>query len=505
VRKRGRTSEWTYGTIDSVALTYIYEVNGQKKQRIGWFTVAPDKTRNATFAEPGDSGSVIVTAGGRVIGLLTGTSGGGNGLATPISTVMEEMDVSPATAGIGGHSFEFSNRGTAFDLNSSGKSDYLVFFTDPHAFLSSRAVSVIARNETDFPWVYRRTGNDREIGGYDLSSPHDEVFAFDYTGSGKLDHLALYRPGGGNFWIIRKKNSTIGPVDFERVFPPANEGSNPPANGIGGYDLTRESDRAFAFDYESAGKLDHIVLYRPGEHICWIVGRRDGKFTRQFPLDDNAPHNGIGGYDLDSNADKAFAFDFDGSGKQDHIVVYRPGTRIIWILGRKKNAGGKPLYPPVFERKYPPAPENPNPPANGIGGYDLSSKDDLAFAYDYTGSGKQDHIVLYRPGTGIIWVVGRKKDAGGKPTSPASFVRVYPDPSEGTDPKTRGVGGYSLDDPTDRAFPFDYTGRDNTGSGKQDHIVLYRQGRANICWIVKPKPGSKSEFEPVYRAWQHLI
>jgi hypothetical protein len=494
VRKRGRSSEWTYGTITGIDGAFNYP-GGKRK---GGFTVAPDPDQGTdVFAAPGDSGSVIVTSGGQVLGLLYAELGE-DGIATPISTVMDQMGVSMATAGIGGHSFMGLNRGTAFDLDSSGKADHLVFFHLPPNMGGGWVVSVIARNETDFPCVYRRAGKDRQIGGYDLTSPLDDVFAFDYTGSGKLDHLALYRPGTGHFWIITKKTGE-GQVDFTRVFP-AGEGANPPANGIGGYDLGRKADRAFAFDYESTGKLDHIVLYRPDEHICWVVGRKDGTFIRRFPHDENAPHNGIGGYDLGSSADKAFAFDFDSSGKQDHIVLYRPGTGIIWIIGRKKNTDGSWADPPVFERKYPLEPENPNPPASGIGGYSLDNEHDLAFAYDYLGSGKKDHIVLYRPGTGIIWVVGRTRDTARNPTSPASFVRYYPDYKEGDNPTTRGIGGYSLDHPTDRAMPFDYD-----HSGKQNHLVLYRAGPANICWIVKPKPGIKSEFESVYRAWQHLI
>jgi Cysteine-rich secretory protein family len=44
--------------------------------------------------------------------------------------------------------------------------------------------------------------------------------------------------------------------------------------------------------------------------------------------------SGIGGYDLKSAADRAFAFDYDGSGKLDHLVLYRPGTCTMWIMNR---------------------------------------------------------------------------------------------------------------------------------------------------------------------------
>jgi len=45
-----------------------------------------------------------------------------------------------------------------------------------------------------------------------------------------------------------------------------------------------------------------------------------------------APGTGIGGYDLGDPADRAFAFDFDSSGKLDHLALYRPGTGTMWIL-----------------------------------------------------------------------------------------------------------------------------------------------------------------------------
>jgi len=34
--------------------------------------------------------------------------------------------------------------------------------------------------------------------------------------------------------------------------------------GIGGYDLASPADQIVPFDYDSSGKLDHLLLYRPG-------------------------------------------------------------------------------------------------------------------------------------------------------------------------------------------------------------------------------------------------
>ncbi|MDQ2777203.1 MAG: hypothetical protein M3Y57_20140, partial [Acidobacteriota bacterium] len=47
-------------------------------------------------------------------------------------------------------------------------------------------------------------------------------------------------------------------------------------NGIGGYDLKSPSDQAFAFDYKGTGNLDHIVLYRPGTGTIFIEEKQSG-------------------------------------------------------------------------------------------------------------------------------------------------------------------------------------------------------------------------------------
>jgi hypothetical protein len=103
-------------------------------------------------------------------------------------------------------------------------------------------------------------------------------------------------------------------------------------NGIGGYDLADPADGAFAFDYDSSGKLDHLVLYRPGAGAIYILKNNGGNFAPMYA--EGAPGTGITGYDLADPADGAFAFDYDSSGKLDHLVLYRPGTGTIWIMNK---------------------------------------------------------------------------------------------------------------------------------------------------------------------------
>jgi hypothetical protein len=229
------------------------------------------------------------------------------------------------------------------------------------------------RDRPEPPLLYQSAAG---IGGYDLRGTGDQAFAFDYDSSGKLDHLVLYRPGTGTIWILKNSGGAFSPV--------YQMGS--PGSGIGGYNLGDPADRAFAFDYDSSGKLDHLVLYRPGTGTIWILKNSGGAFSPVYQM--GAPGSGIGGYDLADPADQAFAFDYDITGKLDHLVLYRPGHNTIWIL--RNNAG-------TFEAVY--------RSDTGIRGYDLADPRDRAFAFDYNSNRRLDNLVLYRPGTGMIWIL----------------------------------------------------------------------------------------------------
>jgi hypothetical protein len=338
-------------------------------------------------------------------------------------------------SGIGGYDLKSTaDRVFTFDYDGSGKLDHLVLYRP-----GTGTVWILKNSGGAFSSVYAQGDPGSGIGGYDLKSTADRAFAFDYDGSGKLDHLVLYRPGTGTIWILKNAGGA-----FSSVYAQGDPGS-----GIGGYNLKSTADRAFAFDYDSSGKLDHLVLYRPGTGTIWILKNSGGTFSSVYAQGD--PGSGIGGYDLKSTADRAFAFDYDGSGKLDHLVLYRPGTGTIWIL---KNSGG--TFSPVYAQ---------GDPGSGIGGYNLKSTADRAFAFDYDGSGKLDHLVLYRPGTGTIWIL--RNTAG-------SFSPVYAKGDPGS-----GIGGYDLLSPADRAFAYDYA-----STGDSDYLSLYRPGTGTI-WILK--------------------
>jgi hypothetical protein len=282
------------------------------------------------------------------------------------------------------------------------------------------------------------------IGSYDLWNTSDQVVPFDYDHSGKLDHLVAYRPGTGIIHIVKHN------ADDTYTTIVTSTG------GIGGYDLLSAADRIVPFDYDHSGKLDHLLLYRPGSRTAWVLRHGTGTaFTAVY----HTGTAGIGEYDLADPADRLLAFDYDHSGKPDHLVVYRPGAGIVHIV---KHGAGDSFISIVKS-------------AGGIGGYDLLGAADRILAFDYDHSGKLDHLLLYRPGSRIAWVL--EHGAG------TAFTAVYNN-------NTVGIGGYDLAQTRDELVAFDYQ-----YSGRLDHLVAYRPG-AGIVRILQH--GAGNSFTPVF-------
>lgn len=306
-----------------------------------------------------------------------------------------------------------------------------------------------------------------EIGGYNSVSNLDLMFALDYKSESKLDHIVAYRPGSGIIWILENKNPPAQQAIYQPVYHEGDPASGTNGNGIGTFDLADTADRIFAFDLEGSGKLDDLILYRPGGGIIFILQNDAGNFSVVYssPVV-NGVAQGICNYDLASPADHVFAFDLEGSGNMDDLVLYRPGTGIISILQNSDT------HPGTFSVAF----TNGSEP--GIGGYDLMSTADRAFAFDYEGNGKADDIALYRPGGGAFWIVQNQH------TNPATFKLPYPQPP------ADGIGGYELASPADQVFAFDYE-----SNGNLDDLVLFRPGQGTIFVLqnnhaVAPNPPS---------------
>lgn len=97
VRKRGRTTGLTYGTVDTVDLT----VSIDYEDGLGIVTLTDqigievDPERSVRFGDNGDSGSVVVNDQRRVVGLyFAGTDSGDYGVANPIQAVLSALNIS---------------------------------------------------------------------------------------------------------------------------------------------------------------------------------------------------------------------------------------------------------------------------------------------------------------------------------------------------------------------------------------------------------------------------
>ena len=94
------------------------------------------------------------------------------------------------------------------------------------------------------------------------------------------------------------------------------------------------------------GALPSGLTMQPSGNSAFIAGTPSASGNYNFAvdvLDSSAqaatrgfsgwiPPSGIGTYYLQSPDDQSIAFDYDSSGKQDHLVMYRPGDGIIYIL-----------------------------------------------------------------------------------------------------------------------------------------------------------------------------
>jgi uncharacterized protein YjbI with pentapeptide repeats len=330
------------------------------------------------------------------------------------------------------------DRVLAYDYNSTGHLDHLL------CYMPGAGAIVIAERKAahDYQQVYFQGAPGQGIGGFTLSDPGDRIIAFDYTGNGHLDHLLCYRPGSGLAVVVAK--------GADRTFNAAKTFTT----GIDDFPLTDSRDRIIAYDWSGSGRLDHLLCYRPGPHqgLVTILERQaDGTFKSVW----NST-TGIGGWDLGSANDQIIAYDYEGLGHLDYVLVYRPGSGGIAILQHRSDD--------TFANVY-----WQGDPGNGIADFPLSDPADRIIAYDFAGTGRLDHLFCYRPGASLVRILARQPDT-------TTFVPVYTKPG--------GIGGYDFSDPADVAVAID-----PTGTGTLGGLALCRPG-PDIVWIVLPEsPG----------------
>ena len=103
VRKRGRTTGLTFGTVDSLSLTVSLDYGDGIGRRTltNQIGIKPDAAQNPAFTGKGDTGSVVVNDPREVVGLLVAGDDAGYGVASPMGQVLDALNVRLYTPGVG--------------------------------------------------------------------------------------------------------------------------------------------------------------------------------------------------------------------------------------------------------------------------------------------------------------------------------------------------------------------------------------------------------------------
>ncbi len=266
----------------------------------------------------------------------------------------------------------------AFDYESTGKSDHLVFNQ------KSKVISIMKGNKANL--TLSEILNTSAL----KKKEDDQVFAIDFESTGKTDHLVVFSSSSKTLSFYKNKGNAMTLVTSWTKVP---------------FD---ENSRLFAFDFESTGKADHLAWYGIKSDVFHVLKKAgDEQKSKSVPYSSDwiafSTQWGVAGYQPFGTTDQIFPFDFDGSGKLDHLVIYRPGPQnILLILKTTKNKyTGARGY--SRDRNF-----NVVFVAQGkLGGYDLSDGLNQACALDYNSTGKTDHLVLYRPGLRRFSVIAK--------------------------------------------------------------------------------------------------
>ncbi|TDW96543.1 hypothetical protein [Dinghuibacter silviterrae] len=207
---------------------------------------------------------------------------------------------------------------------------------------------------------------------------------------------------------------------------------------------------AIPFDANGTGHEDHVLLYAPGQGIAYLLKYVGGGVWHLDWPSSLQYTGGIGGYDLMNVGDKVISYDY-GSGAKNALICYRPGFGNIWVI-TNTGSGDAPVWNAVVRG------------SGGIGGFDLKGVTDQVVAEDNS-PGVMD-LVCYRPGYGYVWYLHHNQYS-------TTFSAQY---------TTRnGFFNFSFLDFQDRMIATNLSG--STASTANNDMLCYRPG-AGIASLV---------------------
>lgn len=209
-----------------------------------------------------------------------------------------------------------------------------------------------------------------------------------------------------------------------------------------------------AMDLNGSGHQDHIVVYIPGKGIAMILQPSTsvaGEWHMVWPTNGAYSTSGIAGYDLKGPTDKILAYGINSASKNG-LVVYRPGNGFFWVLQNQSSTPSNPDWVAVVKR------------SNGLGNFSLSNANDQIIVVDYNPSGGEYDLLFYRPGQGDANYFSHT------PNTP-TFTQEYT--------TAEGLPGAPLNAVQDRIMPYDAN-----GSFWQNYLLCFAPGGgANSEWL----------------------
>lgn len=279
-----------------------------------------------------------------------------------------------------------------FDYYSTGKAKQLICYRPGTGIVWIFDNTAAANASPNFERVFQTSsGIGSAPNNYNLNDSRDQIVPYDYNGTGNLDHIICYRPGTGNFWIFRNNNG---------VFSLVHKTTSGVGSGSTYYNLNDSRDKIVPFDFYHTGKAKQLVCYRPGAGICWIMDNTAAPGAAPNFVPVYQTWTGIGQpsdfpYNLNDSRDLIIPFDIKGTGFKDGLVCYRPGTGAIYNMTHEANSSYT-FYTRFYSHTGVYNWENEH--------YDLSSSADRIIPYDYFSNGQTTNLVCYRPGAGICWM-----------------------------------------------------------------------------------------------------
>jgi hypothetical protein len=213
------------------------------------------------------------------------------------------------------------------------------------------------------------------------------VIRFDIGDGNGSDCLFTYDVGSGNVSLTKVNGSTSTTIYSGSGIPTANSTPFDVRQGSAVTDYYNEVGGVHIIPYDAngTGHEDHLLIYIPGTGYAEVLSYLgNGSWYETYQSG-----SGIGGYNLTSPYDKIIAYDY-GSGYKNALICYRPGYGNIWVL-KQTGTTSIPAFTAVVEG------------SGGIAGYDLKGPTDQLVAIG--GNAGAMNLVAYRPSVGYVWYI----------------------------------------------------------------------------------------------------